>query len=133
MPQDKQQSKSQTDDLSTLTGAVIRSAQSSLDTFAIALDDGRGLLLEARLPDIDATISGADSLPHLSEAVCSVDWSWIYGSKIVKVETVHSVHVEAMAIRLMLDPVGPININVASWQGKPFLSFMPYKDPRPKI
>jgi len=132
MHQNKRKSKSHTDDLGTLTGAIIQSAQSSLDTFVISFHDGRGLILEARLPDIDATISSADKLPHLSEAVCSVDWSWIYGSKIVKVECVHSVHVEAMAVRLILDPVGPININVASWQGKPFLSFMPYKDPRSK-
>lgn len=132
MHHNKQESKSHIDDLGTLTGAVVQSAQSSLDTFVLSLHDGRGLVLEARLPDIDATIMSVKSLPQLTEAVCSVDWSWIYGSKIVKVECVRSVHVEAMAIRLVLDPVGPININVASWQGKPFLSFMPYKDPRSK-
>jgi hypothetical protein len=67
----------------------------------------------------------ASAVPSLSEAVCSVDWSWINGS------VFEDVQLSATAVRFKLNPAGPLTISSGAWQGSPFLSFMPYK-PAPK-
>jgi hypothetical protein len=66
-------------------------------------------------------------MPKLAEAVCSVDWSWIYGAKLLAVSAVSGPR--GKTIVLKFDTVGPITVSVGAWEGKPFLSFMPYKKP----
>lgn len=34
---------------------------------------------------IDSEIRPLNDMPKLAEAVCSVDWSWIYGAKLLAV------------------------------------------------
>jgi hypothetical protein len=114
-------------DAASLSGAKIASANSSLSNLAIALEDGRGISLVAAIDDgelsIDASIVQAKDLPALSEAVCSVDWTWIKGS-VIKQATASS-----KIFKLHLDPAGPLTVSVAVWQGSPFLSFMPFRAP----
>lgn len=111
--------------LSAIVGKSIARGDSSLGAFAVALSGDVGLLLEAvdrnGRPAIKASIVGVQELPRLSEAVCSVDWSWICNS------TIKTVSVSDSAVRLLLEPVGPLTVAVAVWQGKPFLSFQPFK------
>lgn len=64
-------------------------AQSSLNAFAIYFASGKALLISAvddeLGPDVDFEVKGADSVPEQNEAVCSVDWSWIYGKEVQSV------------------------------------------------
>src|SRR5271156_1181001 len=98
---------------------TIVAATSSLDSFAIDLDDGQALLIKASSEEGEAAVEiacvNAESLEKKPDAVCSVDWSWICGSKIMAVDA------GANTIRLKLDPAGPLTVAVAFWQGSPFL------------
>ncbi len=124
---------------SELAGATLVSAASSLHSFGLNFADGRGLLLTAAVEEGDSEMSIADELtidseirpvcdmPKLAEAVCSVDWSWIYGAKLIAVSELSGPR--GKTIVLKFDTVGPITVSVGAWEGKPFLSFMPYKKP----
>jgi len=108
-----------------LIGKSIVSGNSSLRNFALALNDGNGISLEAvdadGNPSISSSIVAAGDLPALNEAVCSVDWSWICGSVIKQISS------SDKALRLQLDPAGPLTVSVGVWQGSPFLSFQPFR------
>ncbi|MBI1270999.1 hypothetical protein GC174_11265 [bacterium] len=113
----------------TLTGNRIESAASSLDRFAIAFEDGSGLLLRAVEEDGEFAIAcelveDKQSLPALAEAVCTVDWQWIAGSR------VDSIEPGVEAVKFSLDPAGSLSVGLGSWEGKPFLSFRPYQPAR---
>ena len=109
-------------------GKRVKSAGSSLDSFALELDDGTALLAKAinagGRPAITTEIVQAQNLTKLSDAVCKVDWSWIYGS------TVISLSYSQERLKLELDPAGPLAISVAVWQGSPFLAFQPFRPAR---
>ena len=112
-------------DAASLVGAKVKRANSSLRNFAIELEDGRGISIEAvedeGEPLITANIIQAESLPSLNEAVCSVDWSWIYANQIKQ------ILVSSKMVRFQLHNVGPLNVSVGTWQGSPFLSFQPFR------
>lgn len=114
--------------LAAVRGRRIVSASSSLTQFAVALDDGQGLLAEARRgadgPTVVVTPVPASALPALEEAVCAVDWGWIVGA------TVCDATLEGGRLRLDLDPAGPLTVSAALWQGAPFLAFQPYRPAR---
>jgi hypothetical protein len=122
-----------------LAGATLTSAASSLHSFGLNFADGRGLLLTAAVEagdkkmniadelSIDSVIKPVSEMPKLAEAVCSVDWSWIYGAKLLSVSALSGPR--GKTIVLKFDTVGPITVSVGAWEGKPFLSFMPYKKP----
>lgn len=107
-----------------LLGSAVVTAHSELNTFALTFDNGLGLVLEAQVDEgellIAAAIVNADAVPRLSQAVCSVDWSWIYGRKLEDIKAGDS-------FLLYFSGIGKITVSVGAWQGKPFLSFMPYK------
>lgn len=112
--------------LSLLQGAKIVRAQSSLTCFGMVFADGRGLLLEALDEDegelkLKYQVVDASQVPPLAEAVCSVNWTWIYGSELDELKVFES------SIKFKLMPAGPLTVTTQSWQGRPFLSFMPYK------
>ncbi len=106
-----------------LIGHKIESAKSSLDCFYLKLDGGLGLILKPNKTTaiIEYSIVKADQLPTLSEAVCAVDWSWIYRSKIENLKT------SPNQVMFKLNPAGPLKVNSGVWQNKPFLFFDPYK------
>lgn len=124
---------------SELAGATLVSAASSLHSFGLNFADGRGLLLTAAVEEGDSAMNIADELtidseirpvndmPKLAEAVCSVDWSWICGANLLAVNALSGPR--GKTIVLKFDTVGPITVSVGAWEGKPFLSFMPYKKP----
>lgn len=115
---------SQQASLEGLLGQTLVSAQSSLQSFGLIFDNGLGLLLEGVVEEGELAVGwkilSEAEMPRLSEAVCSVDWSWIYGCRVLALDAGES-------FRLTFDKVGKITVNVGAWQGKPFLSFMPYK------
>lgn len=110
--------------LESSVGRSIKSANSSLRSFSIEFSDGQGLLIEAGgtpdSPAILVTAPPAEELPQAKDAVCAVDWSWIYQSK------VDNVGMAPTAVRFTLNPAGPLTVAVAVWQGSPFLSFQPF-------
>lgn len=112
-------------DTTSLISGSVKNASSSLRNFTVELGDGRGISIEAveadGSPSVRLSVIPASQLPSLNEAVCSVDWSWIYES------VIKAVSVSPSAVRLQLDPVGPIVISVGMWQGSPFLSFQPFR------
>lgn len=122
-----------------LAGATLATAASSLHSFGLNFTDGRGLLLTASVEEgdskmniadelsIDSAIKPVSDMPKLAEAVCSVDWSWICGAKLLSVSALNGPR--GKTIVLQFDTVGPITVSVGAWEGKPFLSFMPYKKP----
>jgi len=111
--------------VSSAVGTTVVRATSSLRNFAIELSDGNGVSMEAvddeGSPAIVIRMLSAKALPQLNEAVCSVDWSWIYGL------TIKQVSVSEKLIRFQIDSIGPLNISVGTWQGSPFLSFQPFR------
>jgi len=117
--------------LEALAGAKVSRAQSSLDSFAIVFVDGRGLLMSACVDDgecsIDAKVVDASQIVPPSEAVCAVDWSWIYGQSVVPDGVKEGMTQTGAAVKITLTSVGTITVASGMWQGKPFLSFMPYK------
>lgn len=106
-----------------LIGRKIQSATSSLQCFTIILDNGSGLIVSAvnGAQPLEARVLPAGELPQHSEAVCSVDWSWISGSEI------KTVQLKSDRLALQLDPCGPLTILTGIWQGSPYLAFQPYK------
>lgn len=113
--------------LKQFEGKRIKAAESSLKNFTIEFEGGVGLSIEASgekdAPAIMLTALAAENLPRLSEAVCSVDWTWIYGSSIKRSTGASSY------VKFELDPAGPLNVGVSVWQGSPFLSFQPFRPP----
>lgn len=113
--------------LSKLVGKSIKSASSNLNSFTIEFNDGNGLAVtpegSIEEPQVNVSLVTAGNLPKSSEAVCSVDWSWIYGSKVESATTSNG------RILLKLSPAGPLNVWSAFWQGKPFLAFQPHSKP----
>lgn len=113
--------------VSEIVGRQVLRASSSLNLFALELSGDRALVLEAKMDGTDAVIEpsivSAAEMPLSKEAVCAVDWSWIYGS------TISQVAAGEEQVRITFVPQGPVTVSVAVWQGKPFLSFMPYKAP----
>src|ERR1700722_18579193 len=101
---------SQMDTASTgaLAGATVKSAQSSLDSFALIFDDGRGLLMNAAAEDdddqcgISVKLVDASQIAPPSEAVCAVDWSWIYGQSLVQDGVKQSSGVNGPSVKLTL-------------------------------
>ncbi len=114
-----------------LAGAKVERAQSSLDSFALIFADGRGLLINAVAEDgecgIDVKVLDGREIAAPNEAVCAVDWSWIYGQSVVPGGFKEGSSPQGPAVKLTLTGVGTITVAVGMWQGKPFLSFMPYK------
>jgi len=112
-----------TNKLSSIIGDRIISANSSLKNFSIRLEK-TGVCLDAvDGPGISVRLVGIEDLGSEKEAVCAVDWSWILQS------TIKNVSVQGAAVKLELDPAGPVVIAASNWQGSPFLSFQPYKAP----
>lgn len=109
----------------SVTGKTVAAAFSSLNRFAVEFSDGTALILEATTGGAQAAIQSqvvdASTMPRDEEAVCKVDWKWIIGSKIASIATSNS------AVKLQLDPAGPLSITMQFWQGSPFLAFMPYR------
>ena len=114
--------------LAGVLGRRVERASSSLTLFAVALDQGAGLLAEARqvgdAPVVGVSAPPASALPELDEAVCAVDWGWIAGS------TIRGASLQGGQLRLDLDPAGPLTVSAAIWQQAPFLAFQPYRPPR---
>lgn len=108
-------------------GSKVVRAVSSLHQFAIEFSGEKCLILDAvsegSSPAISAQVTGSAQFPQSGDAVCAVDWSWISGGELTKVDS------RTDQIKLDLSPQGMITVSVAVWQGKPFLSFMPYKSP----
>lgn len=113
--------------LDELRGKKIVSASSSLQNFSVELEDGVGLRVDAIMdddqPKLKLDVIPSADLPKQTEAVCSVDWNWIYSS------AVKQVAANASVLRFELDAAGPLVVSSGVWQGKPFLSFQPYKAP----
>lgn len=109
-------------DTKKLIGKRILSATSSLKNFSIELEDDLGLKIDAADgPAVHVSVVAKNELPIEKEAVCSVDWSWIYNATIKNVRSTGSI------LTLDLDPIGPITVTAANWQGSAFLGFQPYK------
>ena len=110
--------------LKDIIGKTIDMASSSLTDFVVGFADGTGVNFQAIVENRAAFVHGillSGDLPSCEDAVCSVDWSWIKGSTITEATATGG------SVRLQLDRVGPLTIGTGFWEGKPFLSFMPYK------
>jgi hypothetical protein len=115
------------DKLAGIIGAKVLRATSSLHQFAIEFSGDQCLILDAVAgetgPTIEPTIADATRFPPSGDVVCAVDWSWISGGELKEVKA------GSDQVKLTLAPQGLVTVSVAVWQGKPFLSFMPYKAP----
>ncbi|HEY9784598.1 MAG TPA: hypothetical protein V6D17_04285 [Candidatus Obscuribacterales bacterium] len=111
--------------LSGIVGLKVVRATSSLQTMAIELSEGRSLLIEAAgdatSPLVQVSTPRVELLPTEQDAVCAVDWGWIYGSAI------EDATVSSGVVKLQLKPAGPLSVSVHVWQGKPFLAFQPFR------
>ena len=111
-----------------LAGAKVKSAQSSLNSFGLIFEDGRGLLMNAVADEneclIDVKVLNASQITPPDEAVCAVDWSWIYGQSVLPGGIKEISAINGSAVKLTLTQVGTITVGGGMWQGKPFLSFM---------
>lgn len=110
--------------LKSIVGKRIEQASSELTVFAVKFDDQTGVIFDAIepvSPTVGARLVDASELPNLAEAVCSVDWTWIYGCSIDDATPGSSF------VRLKLSSVGPLTIGTGLWEGKPFLSFQPFR------
>ena len=71
-------------DLTSIQGLKIVSANSSLKNLSIRLENEIGLSLDAIADEdefmVRISVLKAQELAIDSDAVCSVDWAWIYGS-----------------------------------------------------
>jgi hypothetical protein len=107
--------------------AKVVAAFSSLNTFSCELSNGKGVVIEAvdggdpSEAGVNVQVVESAALPREMDAVCRVDWTWIYGSAIKKLATTSG------AVRFDLSEAGPLTISAQVWQGKPFLAFQPYK------
>ncbi|HEY9731203.1 MAG TPA: hypothetical protein V6C89_04790 [Drouetiella sp.] len=110
------------DDVKSLIGRKITRATSSLKNFSIQFAGDSGLQMDAMDgPRISAVVVANSDLPVPTEAVCAVDWSWIYSSEL------KAVTIDGPSVRLQLDPAGPLVVTAGTWQGSGFLGFQPYK------
>ncbi len=110
--------------LKAIIGKKVTEASSSLTSFAVKFDDSTGVLFDAVRPEspfVAARVVDASQLPKLEEAVCTVDWSWISES------TIEDAKEAGASVRLQFNSAGPLTIGSALWEGKPFLSFQPYR------
>lgn len=110
--------------LKGILGKTVDNASSALTSFAVRFTDGSGIIFDAVSapgPMVAARIVRAEELPNLEEAVCSVDWGWICGSSVSEAQDA------GLAVRLQLSQAGPLTIGSALWEGKPFLSFQPFR------
>jgi len=114
--------------LARALGKQIKSAGSSLNTFALELGDQTALLINAARLEESARLTVAcvetANMPKLVDAVCTVDWTWIVGS------TIKKATITAERLQLELDPAGPLSIVLGTWQGSPFLGFQPFRPAR---
>ncbi len=114
---------------SLVRGERLLRAQSSLGAFAVYFESGRALVLQGAMsefgPDIEVELKPSTLVPEQSEAVCSVNWSWIYGRTVKNLKK--RTGGMGAAYGLDLGDGLVITISVGLWEGKPFLSFMPYK------
>jgi hypothetical protein len=107
--------------------AKVIAAFSSLTTFSCELSNGKGVLVEAVDGDtadgagVNVRVIESNSLPREMDAVCRVDWTWIYGSAIKGLVTTSG------AVRFDLAEIGPLTISAQLWQGKAFLAFQPFR------
>ena len=109
-------------DTQKIIGKRIINATSSLKNFSIELENDLGLRIDAAEgPTVQVSVVPKNELPVEKEAVCSVDWSWIYNA------TIKNVRSTVNTLTLDLDPTGPITVTAANWQGSAFLGFQPYK------
>ncbi len=108
-----------------VVGRTVVGGDSSLTKFALRFDDATALLIEAsgdpEAPGVSLSLVAESELPPLSEAVCSVDWHWIAGSRI------EHARLGPGRLTLTLSPAGPLDVSALVWQGAPFLAFQPYK------
>jgi hypothetical protein len=113
--------------LAALAGKKLISACSSLKNFSMEFESGLGLRIDASMdedePVLSAIVVEAHTLPKASDAVCSVDWTWIYGSNIKK------YGVSSNFVKFELDGIGPLTVSAGVWKAEPFLSFQPFKAP----
>ncbi len=113
--------------IEALAGKKLISACSSLKNFSVEFESGIGLRIDAAMdedePVLQASVVQPDTLPKSSDAVCSVDWRWIYGS------TIKKFAVSSNVVRFELDKVGPLVVSAGVWKAEPFLSFQPFKAP----
>lgn len=110
--------------LKSIIGKKVQQAASELTVFAVKFDDESGVIFDAiqpASPTVAARVVDASELPNLAEAVCSVDWSWIYGC------TIEEANAGSSFVRLKLSSAGPLTIGTGLWEGKPFLSFQPFR------
>lgn len=106
----------------TLIGRKITQATSSLKNFSIHFEGESGLQMDALDgPAISAKVVANHDLPVPTEAVCAVDWSWIYNASL------KSIAISGPMVRLELEGVGPLVVTAGTWQGAAFLGFQPYK------
>lgn len=115
------------DKLSGIIGKKVMRATSNLHQFAIEFSGDQCLILDAVAgvsgPTIELSMADATKFPSSGDVVCAVDWSWISGGELKDIKA------RSDQARLNLSPQGPLTVSVAVWQGKLFLSFMPYKAP----
>ncbi len=115
------------DKLSEIIGKKVMRATSNLHQFAIEFSGDQCLILDAVAgasgPTIEPSLADATRFPSSGDVVCAVDWSWISGGELKDIKA------SSDQVKLTLSPQGPLTVSVAVWQGKPFLSFMPYKAP----
>lgn len=114
-------------ELDEIVGLSVVRATSALNSFSCELENGHALLVEAsgdaEKSYLRISTPSSRNLPEEKDAVCAVDWSWIYGSRI------ESINVSDGSVNMKLNPAGPLSIALHLWQGKPFLAFQPYKSP----
>lgn len=109
-------------EVKSLIGKKIAKASSSLKNFSIEFEGESGLQMDAvDGPKISARVVANKDLPIQTEAVCSVDWSWIYTSELKQIS------VDGAVVRLQLDKAGALTVTAGTWQGSSFLGFQPYK------
>ncbi len=109
-------------EVKSLVGKKITKASSSLKNFSIEFEGENGLQLDAvDGPKISANVVANKDLPIQTEAVCSVDWSWIYTSELKQIS------VDGAVVRFQLDKAGALTVTAGTWQGSSFLGFQPYK------
>jgi hypothetical protein len=107
--------------------AKVVAAFSSLTTFSCELSNGKGVLVEAvgngtaSGAGVNVKVVESGALPREMDAVCRVDWTWIYGTSVKGFTTTSG------GVRFDLSDVGPLTISAQVWQGKPFLAFQPFR------
>lgn len=111
-----------------LLDAKVVAAYSSLTNFSCEFDNGKGLRVDAiRNPSgqgaakVRISVVTAAELERAADAVCRVDWTWIYGKAVLGLLTY------ADAAQLELSDIGKLTVSAQMWQDKPFLAFQPYR------